>query len=126
MRDPDSFPVCNLHGTRIVDAAPTGCPLIAPVSGAYRALYELQEYGYAKLGEQDFTGLDDLARYETCYLCVGRIASHPLVRRLRETPHASARVTSGTSGTYAGEAKAPESAALAIPRIQRLPRRRAR
>ena len=81
-----NFPSCTLHAVNIVDSLPDKCILRTQAGGAYKALHALQERGYRKLGRlegTDPTGLDDLARYETCYECVGRLASHPLVRMMR-------------------------------------------
>ena len=81
------FPLCRLHGHRIVDALPKRCPLSKPSAiGAVSAMWKLAWSGIAQF-DRDGDALDDgLAmqdRCEICHNCIGRNLSHPTIRRLR-------------------------------------------
>ena len=81
--DQSQLPVCQLHGTRISEL-PAGCPLRR--RDALNAVAELRDRGWAELGRREpdhAAALADLHRVDVCGGCVGRLAGHPLIRRLR-------------------------------------------
>jgi hypothetical protein len=81
-RQGGQFPPCELHGIRLVDGFPAGCPLSAP--HVLNALTTYRDRGWERFGGEDFAGAEsDFARYETCTACVARSRTHPRVQRLR-------------------------------------------
>ena len=73
------FPVCPLHGHRLVDGLPAGCPYRA--EPRMDALATLQDKAYARLMQADPSGLDLLRQVEVCEAC--RLPSHVLERLKR-------------------------------------------
>jgi hypothetical protein len=77
------FPVCPLHGFRIVYGFPPGCPFRR--ANPLEALAELEARGWAALGACDYGGGGDcLDIAAVCGECVKRMLRHPHVRRLRK------------------------------------------
>lgn len=76
-------PACELHGVRLVDKLPAGCPLRA--TNALRALHTYRERAFQRLHRfRDLAGgLADLQRAETCGDCVARLLGRPEVQRIR-------------------------------------------
>jgi len=85
------FPVCRLHGIRIVNALPSECPYRA--EHRLDALAALQGRAYGLLMRADPSGLDLLRQVEICEVC--RLPRHVLNRLKR--PRAGA--ASGLSPT---------------------------
>jgi hypothetical protein len=77
------FPVCELHGFRIVDHLPNGCPFRAenPLFGVHR--YRERARKRECLTDDDIGAANDHHRADTCWKCVGRLSNHPNIRRLR-------------------------------------------
>ncbi len=101
-RPASTFPLCRLHGCRIVDLLPARCPMRA--ERALTAIHVMLDGAYRDLDtlDADATGaLGALERAEICYECVSRRARHPSLRRLRRAKPApvhktySERQTSG-------------------------------
>lgn len=117
---PHAFPVCNLHGRRIVDNFPRECPLIEP--RATVAILALQDGGYAKLSTKRageiHDGLMDLERADICYACLRDLSPHPHVAQLRAQARQSTATTSvPPGGNGVGQNRSGFS-------VRRLPRRR--
>jgi len=112
-----SFPLCQLHDIRLVDALPPRCPLGEP--DLSKAMNGLRDAAWGVRG----SGVDlaTLERFETCAACNAR-GSH--VERLRQ----SARVARGTDGAHARPPEQiktreqPVSGSAPI-RVRRLPSR---
>lgn len=83
----ERFPLCQLHGHRIIDELPKRCPLRA--ASPIQALSGMLDLAWKGLGQFDRDGdaLDDgLAmqeRAEVCGNCIARNLSQPTIRRLR-------------------------------------------
>jgi len=77
-----AYPRCALHGTRIVDFFPPGCPYGS--ASRRDALDDLQADAWARLMQADPAGLDLRERLHICEKC--RLPQH-VVDRLR--PHDS-------------------------------------
>jgi hypothetical protein len=61
------FPHCELHGVRIVDFLPPGCPYRSEWPSDVLAC--LQDDAWRRLSQGDVSGLDLKARYEICSCC---------------------------------------------------------
>jgi hypothetical protein len=80
----EPFPVCELHGIRLVGAFPQACllPMDDPLGESVR----WKDAAFAALApESDGGGASLLKRVDTCVDCVWRLSAHPRVRRLRAT-----------------------------------------
>lgn len=83
---PAPFPVCPLHATPIVTHFPDACPF--RTFQFFDAIAAIRTAGYRDLEpgqsqDQIELGLIRLHVAEVCTTCVGIIAAHPCVRRLR-------------------------------------------
>lgn len=79
------FPSCKLHGGRLVQTFPSGCPLAAP--NPLTALAGMQDAAYAVMhpeNERLAEGLAGWDSFHTCSECVRTLIGHPAVRRLRD------------------------------------------
>jgi len=110
------FPRCELHGCRIVDRLPKGCPLAtaAPVV----AIVALMERGWDRAYRQvwpDVTGgRADLARAAVCDACHSRNSGNPNIVRLREIARSDhARVAHTTDGAHGERGIRPVSMSIA-------------
>lgn len=115
-----ALPSCNLHGCRLFEDFPDGCPLAA--ANPLTALHDLQKRGYRLASQSEPAGME-FHRYKTCNSCVGRLLSHPIVRQLRHDlaevrDRASADVPTGVAqspepenvaGTANGRVRIPRS-----------------
>ena len=81
--DQRRFAVCDLHGIRVVDALPEGCPLRADNALLGAHAYRQRAYQRMDRAADLVGGLDDLARAETCHACVVGLSKNPHIKRLR-------------------------------------------
>ncbi len=76
------FPACTLHGSRIVNAFPAGCPLRE--ANPLDAVFAYKQRGFGQYGKRnDRAGNALLGVSDTCDDCLRRLLAHPHVRYVR-------------------------------------------
>ena len=79
-----TFPVCELHGIRIVSQFPPGCATAMPGDEAQERLARMKRNGFWP-GEGDPAPFVAMARaYHTCMDCQDTLRADPHVGMLRE------------------------------------------
>lgn len=85
----DRFPICELHGVRVVYTFPDGCAL--GVVNPLDRILEIQDRGWGQVGdrttEDHSGGLTLLEIADVCNECVDRLLPNRHVRSLREKAH---------------------------------------
>ncbi|MGB2987160.1 MAG: hypothetical protein WBE26_14920 [Phycisphaerae bacterium] len=82
----DPFPLCKLHGCRVVSQFPESCPLRA--KNPLDRIYAIRQRGWRQLGDHTTDdhrgGLALLAIDDICSTCMDRMLGHRHVRYLRD------------------------------------------
>lgn len=85
----DRFPVCKLHGLRVVYRFPDGCPL--GVVNPLDRIGQIRGRGWAQLGDRATNdhrgGLTLLEIADVCISCADRLLGHRHAHYLRERAH---------------------------------------
>jgi hypothetical protein len=112
----ERFPRCELHGCRIVDRLPKGCPLATadPVTAIISLVEQAWDRAYRRVLPDVFGGRTALARAAVCDACYDRIAGNPHVVRLRDIALSDhARVAHTTDGAHGKGGVCPVSVSIA-------------